>query len=278
LLEDWPKHDEDFVNKQIEATFDKLREIVSLSNAARMKAKLKRRWPIRRVWICSGTSDFFDDEPISETLKTMINVQKYIMIRYRGDTNLHKLLSLLEKGAPVTPKIRLSKKNIGQRAKGDLEKILQSFEKVNRYQLLRALDSSGEYFLTYCNGRAIELKINDIELSYDPAEGFVVAEKDNTMVFIEEKRDKELITLGLMRDLARNLQQLRKERGYNTTDVLHTAYIAELEEEEISELLLLAQELQYLVRVNNVVMSKSRTQGIDYRMIELEGRKLYISV
>ena len=278
LLEAWPKLEEEFVNKQIEATFDKLRDVVSLSNAARMKAKLKRRWPIRSVWICSGTRDFFDDESISEMLKTQINVQNYIMIRFQSDTDLHKLLSLLEQGVPVIPKIRLSKKNIGQRAKGDLEKVLQSFEKVDHYQLLRALDSSGEYILTYAKGSAIELTLDDLELSYDAAEGFALAEKDNTMVFIEEKRDKELITLGLMRDLARNLQQLRKERGYNTTDVLSTAYIAELEEEEISELLSVNQELKHLVRVNNIVMSNSRTQGIDYRMIELEGRKIYLSV
>ena len=278
LLEAWPKLEEEFVNKQIEATFDKLRDVVSLSNAARMKAKLKRRWPIRSVWICSGTRDSFDDESISEMLKTQINVQNYIMIRFQSDTDLHKLLSLLEQGAPVIPKIRLSKKNIGQRAKDDLEKVLQSFEKVDHYQLLRALDSSGEYILTYANGSAIELTLDDLELSYDAAEGFALAEKDNTMVFIEEKRDKELITLGLMRDLARNLQQLRKERGYNTTDVLSTAYIAELEEEEISELLSVNQELKHLVRVNNIVMSNSRTQGIDYRMIELDGRKIYLSV
>src|ERR687893_680525 len=273
LLEAWPKLEEEFVNKEIEATFDKLRDVVSLSNAARMKAKLKRRWPIRSVWICSGTGDFFDDESISEVLKTQINVQNYIMIRFQSDTDLHKLLSLLEQGVPVIPKIRLSKKNIGQRAKGDLKKVLQSFEKVDHYQLLRALDSSGEYTLTYANGSAIELTLDDLELSYDTAEGFALAEKDNTMVFIEEKRDKELITLGLMRDLARNLQQLRKERGYNTTDVLSTAYIAELEEEEISELLSVNQELKHLVRVNNIVMSNSRTPGNDYRMIELEGRK-----
>src|SRR5918994_171630 len=278
LLEAWPKLEEEFVNKQIEATFDKLRDVVSLSNAARMKAKLKRRWPIRSVWICSGARDFFDDESISENLKTQINVQNYIMIRFQSDTDLHKLLSLLEQGVPVIPKIRLSKKNIGQRAKGDLEKVLQSFEKVDHDQLIRDLDSSGKYILTYANGSAIELKLDDLELSYDAAEGFALAEKDNTIVFIEEKRDKELITLGLMRDLARNLQQLRKERGYNTTDVLSTAYIAELEEEEISELLSVNQELKHLVRVNNIVMSNSRTQGIDYRMIELEGRKIYLSV
>jgi isoleucyl-tRNA synthetase len=105
-----------------------------------------------------------------------------------------------------------------------------------------------------------------------------MAEKDDIIVIIDSKRDRELITKGLMRDLARNLQQLRKERGYNTTDVLAKAYIAELEEEEILGLSSLAEELKYLVRVNDLVISKLRVEGIEYKMIELEGRKLYLSI
>src|ERR671915_8665 len=278
LLEAWPARNKALIDIKIETVFDKLMEIVSLSNSARMKAKLRRRWPIRNVWICYPAQDHFDLESMPEMLKTQINVQNCIFIQYQNDTDLHKLLSLLEQGAPVIPKIRLSKKNIGQRAKGDLEKVLQSFEKVDHYQLLRALDSSGQYILTYANGSAIELTLDDLELSYDTAEGFALAEKDNTMVFIEEKRDKELITLGLMRDLARNLQQLRKERGYNTTDIIPIAHIADLSEQEISDLLPLAEELKYLVRVNKIITSESRIQGVDYKVIELDGRKLYVSV
>src|ERR687891_1386657 len=278
LLEAWPKLEEEFVNKQIEATFDKLRDVVSLSNAARMKAKLKRRWPIRSVWICSGTCHFFDGESISEMLTTQINVQNCIFIQYQNDTYLHKLLSLLDTGVPITPKVRLSKKNIGQKARGDFEKVLISFENVNPYQVLRMIDSSGEFMLAYENGRGVKLTLEDLELSYDPKPGFALAEKDGIAVIIDGKRDKELIALGVMRDIARNLQQLRKERGYNTTDIIPIAHIADLSEQEISDLLPLAEELKYLVRVNKIITSKSRIQGVEYKVIELDGRKLYISV
>jgi isoleucyl-tRNA synthetase len=153
-----------------------------------------------------------------------------------------------------------------------------SFENVNPYQLLRTLDSSGEFMLAYENGRGVKLTLGDLELSYDPEPGFSLAEKDGIVVIIDGKRDKELISLGVMRDIARNLQQLRKERGYNTTDIIPTAHIADLSEEEISDLLPLAEELKYLVRVNKIITSKSRIQDVDYKVIELDGRKLYISV
>jgi isoleucyl-tRNA synthetase len=278
LLEAWPARNKALIDIKIETVFDKLMEIVSLSNSARMKAKLRRRWPIRNVWICYPAQDYFDLESMPEMLKTQINVQNCIFIQYQNDTYLHKLLSLLDTGVPITPKVRLSKKNIGQKARGDFEKVLMSFENVNPYQLLRMIDSSGEFMLAYENGRGVKLTLEDLELSYDPKPGFALAEKDGIAVIIDGKRDKELIALGVMRDIARNLQQLRKERGYNTTDIIPIAHIAHLSEQEISDLLPLAEELKYLVRVNKIITSKSRIQGVDYKVIELDGRKLYISV
>lgn len=278
LLEAWPARNKALIDKKIETVFDKLMEIVSLSNSARMKAKLRRRWPIRNVWICYAAQDYFDLESMSEMLKPQINVQNCIFIQYQNDTYLHKLLSLLDTGVPIAPKVRLSKKNIGQKARGDFEKVLMSFENVNPYQLLRMIDSSGEFMLAYENGRGVKLTLDDLELSYDPKPGFALAEKDGIVVIIDGKRDKELIALGVMRDIARNLQQLRKERGYNTTDIIPIAHIADLSEQEISDLLPLAEELKYLVRVNKIITSKSPIQGVDYKVIELDGRNIYISV
>jgi isoleucyl-tRNA synthetase len=278
LLEDWPVYNDKLIDKQTETSFNKSREMVSLSNAARMKAKLKRRWPIKKVWICSAREDFFDLDSILEMLKSQINVQDCTIIQFANDTNLHKMLSLLESEAPIVPKISLSKRNIGLKARADLEKVLHSFERVDKYQLLRTLESSGRFLHVYENGSAIELNLDDIVISYGAAEGYTMSEKGDMIVFIESKRDRELITKGLMRDLARNLQQLRKERGYNTTDVLATAYIAELEEEEISALSSLAEELKYLVRVNDLLLSRLPVEGINYKTIEYEGRNLFISL
>jgi isoleucyl-tRNA synthetase len=278
LLEDWPVYNEKLINKHTETSFNKSREIVSLSNAARMKAKLKRRWPIKKVWIYSAREDFFDLDSILEMLKSQINVQDCTIIQFANDTNLHKILSLLESEAPIVPKISLSKRNVGLKARAHLEKVLHSFERVDKYLLLRTLESSGKFLLVYENGLAIDLNLDDIVISYGAAEGYAMSEKGDIIVFIESKRDRELITKGLMRDLARNLQQLRKERGYNTTDVLATAYIAGLEEEEISALSSLAEELKFLVRVKDLLLSKLPVEGINYKTIEYEGRNLFISL
>jgi isoleucyl-tRNA synthetase len=137
--------------------------------------------------------------------------------------------------------------------------------------------SGGKYVLSY-EGAEIELSLSDLELSYDASQGYVMSERDNIIVFISTTRDKSLTTKGLLRDLARNLQQLRKERGYNPTDILSTASIANLEDEEISSLSSLRNELMYLVRVKSIVLLKEPMDKIHYKVIDLDGRKLKIYV
>jgi len=97
-------------------------------------------------------------------------------------------------------------------------------------------------------------------------------------VFISTTRDKDLIAKGLLRDLARQLQQLRKERQYNPTDILNTAYISGIDDEENSALSVMKGELKYLVRVRSVVLSKEQLNQVNYKTIEIDGKEFLISV
>ena len=49
LLNNWPKYQQVLINDAIEESFDLMKESVSVSAAARMKAKLKRRWPLNEA-------------------------------------------------------------------------------------------------------------------------------------------------------------------------------------------------------------------------------------
>jgi isoleucyl-tRNA synthetase len=62
---------------------------------------------------------------------------------------------------------------------------------------------------------------------------------------------------GLIKDLARRLQTLRKERGYNPTDILNKASILDLDSESLEMIKGKEKELAFLVRVNDVNFSES---------------------
>ena len=48
-----------------------------------------------------------------------------------------------------------------------------------------------------------------------------MAKRDRYIVFVSTTRNREMTAKGLVKDIARRIQALRKERGYNPTDVLN---------------------------------------------------------
>ena len=277
LLENWPKYDSSLVNTELEDAFDKLKEIVSLANSARMKAQLKRRWPIKQALICVSDPKFSSISGISEILRNQLNVDKYVIINMYHETAVKKILSLLENHAPIVPSVKLLRKKVAPRVKANIGRVMQALEKIDVLELLTHLQLSGKYSLFYEGGK-IDLELDDLELLYDVDEGYAMSERNNMMVFVATKRDGGLIAKGLLRDIARNLQQLRKENGYNPTDILSSAYVGNLEENEISILTQLKDELTYLVRVRSAIFSKESIDIPNSKVIDLEGRKLIISI
>src|ERR687885_58376 len=277
LLENWPKYDSSLVNTELEDAFDKLKEIVSLANSARMKAQLKRRWPIRQALICVSDPKFSSINGISEILRNQLNVDKYVIINMYHETAVKKILSLLENHVPIVPSVKLMRKKVAPRVKSNIGRVMQALEKIDVLELLTHLQLSGKYSLFYEGGK-IDLELDDLELLYDVDEGYAMSERNSVMVFVATKRDEGLIAKGLLRDIARNLQQLRKESGYNPTDILSSAYVGNLEENEISILTPLKDELTYLVRVRSVIFSKESIDIPNSKVIDLDGRKLIISI
>ena len=277
LLERWPKYEEKLVNRMVEEAFDKLKEVISLANAARMKVQLKRRWPVKEALICTSDPTFLSVSGISNILKNQLNVENYALIEIRSDTALQKLLSLFANKLPIVPNIELIRKKIAPRVKENIGKVTLAFEKLDKIKLLESLNLSGTFLIVY-EGGATSISVDDLKLSYLVSDGYIMTERDDLMVFISTERDKELTSKGFLRDLARNLQQLRKESGYNPTDILSTAFVANLDDEEISFLSPLKEELKYLVRVKSVVLTKDLIEKINYKLIDLEGRNLNVSI
>jgi isoleucyl-tRNA synthetase len=122
------------------------------------------------------------------------------------------------------------------------------------------------------------LSPSDLEIAYEASDGYSSSERDGIVVFISSVRDKDLIAKGLLRDLARQLQQLRKERQYNPTDIVDAAYVVGLTGEEIARLSLMKDELTYLVRVKTVFLLEHVSSSVSYKVVEIDGREFKISV
>jgi isoleucyl-tRNA synthetase len=84
-----------------------------------------------------------------------------------------------------------------------------------------------------------------------------------------------MMARGLVKDVARRIQTLRKERGYNPTDVLDVASILELDEESQEMIKQKSEDLAFLVRVKKINFEKTCKE---YKDDDIDGQKIRISV
>ncbi|RMF28969.1 MAG: isoleucine--tRNA ligase, partial [Candidatus Nitrosothermus koennekii] len=275
LLERWPKKEPKFVNDQIEKAFDIISNVISIANAARNKAGLKRRWPLSKAYIAIKRDDAKILRNYIELLKSQINVQEVKIVELK-DKMVDNIIIMLDNMLPITLRLSLNRRKIAPRVKADLKKVLDAFNNLDYNQVIREL-SNGKFVLAYDN-KEVEISIDDVDIDYEVKEGYTLAERDGIFVFLTTERDQELIAKGVVRDIARRLQALRKERGYNPTDILNVAYVANLDDNIVNLLENLLDELAYLVRVKEVKLLKDAMDGVNWQESELDGKKILISI
>ncbi|MEM4243804.1 MAG: isoleucine--tRNA ligase [Candidatus Bathyarchaeia archaeon] len=140
-----------------------------------------------------------------------------------------------------------------------------------------ALKKHEALFLELVNVKAAEYASRIPE--YAGGENWVSASEGDIHVLVSGQRDERLLGEGIMRDLARRVQALRKELGYQPTDILDAAHISELDDESIRLLEPYRAEMAELVRTRKVYLHRSRSEAqAEWHESELDGKKIYINI
>jgi len=175
-FESWPKPDWKVRNPALEKAFEKLFTCVSAVYSARQKAKVKRRWPLRKAIIIAPESICQLLKPLNELFLEMANVKE---VEY----------------------LQEPPKNIQDET---------------------------------------------------VAEKWAYASEGGITVYLDIQRDEQLLGEGLMRDIARRVQALRKELGFIPTEIIGSVYIAGLNEEQLKLLKPFTSQMAELVRAREV--------------------------
>ncbi len=143
---------------------------------------------------------------------------------------------------------------------------------------LEALKGLEPILLDLINVKAAEYAVQVPE--YIGGENWVSSQEDDTTVFVSGQRDETLLGEGIMRDLARRVQALRKEMGFMPTDVLESAHIAELDEESTGLLEPYLDQMAGLIRTRKVYLHVSRNEEKDaeWHESELDGKKIFLNI
>ena len=231
--------------------------VVSASNNARMKAGIKRRWPIGRLLFYTNATVPPED---LELIKGLANVRD---VQQVSDAP----------SMPMKRVVRVNRREVGRLFR-ERSAIVEA--KLNVTDFGRMDPSKGVDIEV--GSQTVHVPPEALDIGYEPLpDTSLVLEKDLILV-LEVKRDAELIREGYVRDVARRIQYLRKEKGYNPTDVLPLARIAGLDEEMADMLRGSLDRLAFLVRVQRVEILMEPTDGIDWTEVDLDERKIHLSV
>ncbi len=97
------------------------------------------------------------------------------------------------------------------------------------------------------------------------------------LLFVE--RDERLLGEGVMRDLARRVQALRKELGFTPTDILETVHLAELDAESTSLLEPYLAEMAELVRTKRVQVHGDRSEvKAEWHEYSFDDKKVQVAI
>ena len=153
-------------------------------------------------------------------------------------------------------------------------KLLKMFSETEPESIINELKEKN--FYTYKIGEnSIVLDKEDFIVDFEVNEKYQFAKRQNLIVIISLERDDEMMAKGLIKDLARRIQTLRKERGYNPTDILSKASILDLDQDSLELIKEKTEEIAFLVRVKSVDFTDSCKE---YKEDDIDGLKIRIGV
>ena len=247
-------------SRSAEAAVDFALTVEDASNSARTRARLKRRWPLRSVEVLVERSSLKVARSARPNIASLCNVKEVSIV-----TAASKF--------PAAFLLKPNPSRVGAQFRERTPHVMGALKPLEGDEALKA----------YLGDRPLKAGAFDVPASvFDlvtvPREGYEVAERGGVFVALPKGRDRKLVAEGLVRDLARRLQALRKERGFVPTAMLRSAGVSGLEEEDLELVRPLAKQLAYLVRVRRVELAGERAGGTGWSEAELDGRPIYLRV
>jgi len=202
-LADFPEYIETFVDKDLEHKMEKAQIISSLVLSLRKKEMIKVRQPLQRVMIpVLDEQQRAEIEAVEDLIKSEVNVKQIELI---DDAS-----GLLIK--QVKPNFKV----LGPRFGKDMKAVANVIEQFLPEDIA-TIEIEGKITVEV-NGKMINLVSEEMVVSSQDIEGWLVASSGNITVALDVNISEELKKEGVARELVNRIQNLRKDSGFEVTD------------------------------------------------------------
>ncbi|MFH1821671.1 MAG: isoleucine--tRNA ligase [Methanobacteriota archaeon] len=235
----WPSVNESAINNKLEEGMRMVRAFVEASAAARQQAKLKLRWPVKRVSIKASTKENLEAvQGLDELLRVQLNCKELVIV---GPTGRLKDMSLKVK---VDDKLFVEKFGVlAQRA-------MELVKAMDAPRLAEELDRHGFVGLHF-DGYKLSIHQGLMGFEEESTEGIAVVQTDFGKLAMDTRTTPALEAESMARELVRRFQTMRKEMDLGMEEKVD-ADIGVANEEDLGLLLRQQNYISREVRVRNL--------------------------
>jgi isoleucyl-tRNA synthetase len=202
-LAEFPKYVGNFVDKLLESKMQKAQTISSLVLSLRKKEMIKVRQPLQKVMIPVLDEGFRAEiEAVSDLIKAEVNVKEIVLLD--------------DASGILVKQIKPNFKALGPRFGKDMGLIAKEIQGFSADQI-NQLDKAGSIEIVI-SGNSIILAFEEVEISSQDIEGWLVANSNGITVALDITISEELKQEGIARELVNRIQNIRKDSGFEVTD------------------------------------------------------------
>ena len=209
-LTDWPVVDGSVIDEDLDEAVALTRRVVELGRGARAEAKVKIRQPLSRLLV-SGDSYAKLDESLRAEIADELNVAAIESFGSAGD-----LVDYSAKG---------NFRSLGKRFGKQTPLVAAAIAAADAAALHAALQRDGKASVDFEGGT--EIGPDDVIISERPREGWSVLNEQGETVALDLELTPELVSAGVARDVIREVQEARKNSGFEVSDRIELVWAVE---------------------------------------------------
>lgn len=202
-LAEFPKYNDKWVDKKLEHKMQKAQQISSMVLSLRKKEMIKVRQPLQRIMIpVLDKNDREEILAVENLIKSEVNVKE---------------IELIDDASGILIKtIKPNFKVLGPKFGKDMRFVSQVIQNLTQNDIA-TVEKQGEISITI-NEKVVNLSLDEVEVSSQDIEGWLVANQGNLTVALDVTITDELRREGNARELINRVQNLRKDSGLDVTD------------------------------------------------------------
>jgi len=202
-LSNFPVADPSYLDRDLERKMHRAQTISSLVLSLRQRERIKVRQPLQKIMIpVLEDSERHAIEAVSNLIRSEVNVKE---------------IELIDEGSGILVKqIKPNFKKLGPHFGKDMKAVTQVINTFGQEEIAK-LEKDGEISVLV-NEKNITLTLEDVIISSQDIEGWLVASADGITVALDVTITPKLKNEGIARELVNRIQNLRKDSGFEVTD------------------------------------------------------------